>query len=106
MDILIKNMEMPSCCGNCHFNQFHEANPWTTWYTCMFLKKDTDDTGNGRLAGCPLIPVPEHGDLIDKDKLLEWQNITCIDTGMWQTDFDAVKISVIKKAPIILERTT
>lgn len=45
----------------------------------------------------------EYGDLIERDKLLEWQNITCIDTGMWQTDFDAVKTSVIKKAPVVVK---
>lgn len=45
----------------------------------------------------------EYGDLIDRDKLLEWQNITCVDTGMWQTDFDAVKTSVIKDAPVVVK---
>ena len=67
MDILIKGMEMPSCCGNCQFNQFHEANPWTTWYSCMFLNKDTDAVGNNRLADCPLVALPPHGRLIDAD---------------------------------------
>lgn len=71
MDILIKNMEMPSCCGNCEFNQFHEGNPWTTWYTCMFLNKDTDNVGNNRLADCPLVALPSHGDLIDRGLVQE-----------------------------------
>lgn len=56
------------------------------------------------LAHQPSIELPDkYGDLIERDKLLEWQNITCIDTGMWQTDFDAVKYSVIKNAPVVLK---
>lgn len=49
------------------------------------------------------IELPDkYGDLIDRDKLLEWQNVTCVDTGMWQTDYDAVKTSVIKEAPVVV----
>lgn len=86
-DILIKGMEMPSCCGNCQFNQFHEANHWTTWYSCTFLNKDTDDVGNNRLADCPLVALPEHGRLIDGDKLLSifrHANKDCYQIGKYE----------------------
>lgn len=50
------------------------------------------------------IELPDkYGDLIERDKLLEWQNITYVDTGMWQTDYDAVKTSVIKSAPVVVK---
>ena len=69
--ILIKGMEMPSCCENCRFNQFYDAKHWTTWNFCMFLDKDTDDAGNNRLADCPLVALPSHGRLIDLDAYLK-----------------------------------
>jgi len=49
------------------------------------------------------IEIPEHGDLIERDKLLKFDNISYVDTGYWMTDYEAVKISVIKNAPVIVE---
>lgn len=94
-DVLIKGMEMPSCCGNCQFNQFHEADLWTTWDACMFLNNDTNNTGNGRLADCPLIPVPEHGDLVQLDDALD-----CF------SEDDVVARKALRKIPVVLEKTT
>lgn len=64
--IYIKNMEMPMHCIDCP----------------LMVSQDNDDCilqsaeANGNFenweqmkAGCPLIPVPEHGDLIDRDAL-------------------------------------
>lgn len=70
-DILIKNIEMPSCCENCRFNQFYDAKHWTSWNFCMFLDKDTDNVGNNRLADCPLVALPEH-ELISVHKVLDY----------------------------------
>lgn len=65
-DILIKNMEMPSCCENCRFNR-----PYATWEICILLNEDLDEADNGRLADCPLVALPEHGDLIDRGLVQE-----------------------------------
>ena len=64
--IYIKGMEMPKSCNECRF--FVDA-----W--CYAL--EVDDWRNAynkpqegkRLDGCPLIHVPDHGRLIDGDKL-------------------------------------
>lgn len=116
MDILIKGLEMPKSCGNCKFSQFHEANPWTTWYTCLFSNKDIDDTGNGRLVGCPLIPVPEHGDLIDRQKFYEKivqhikdtesEDFTDKEREMVQMAMKAVLYELLNECAVVLERTT
>lgn len=49
------------------------------------------------------IALPEHGDLIERNKLLKFDNISYVDTGYWMTDYEAVKTSIIKNAPVIVE---
>lgn len=60
MSILIKGMEMPECCGYCPFEykNYCMAKP-------SLMVESTD-----RHPRCPLIPVPPHGDLIDRDALM------------------------------------
>jgi hypothetical protein len=59
MSIYIEGMEMPKNCEDCPFG----------WYTrtgekfCLTMI-------HGWQSNCPLIPVPNHGDLIDRDELL------------------------------------
>jgi len=68
MGVYIKGMEMPTNCNECRF--FVDA-----W--CYAL--EVDDWRNAynkppdgeRLDSCPLVPVPPHGDLIDRDALKE-----------------------------------
>lgn len=58
MSVLIKGMEMPKDCIFCPV--FHGA-----WTICRALNKTT--SVRGRPDDCPLVPVPPHGDLIDRD---------------------------------------
>jgi hypothetical protein len=68
MGVYIHGMEMPTSCNECRF--FVDA-----W--CYAL--EVDDWRNAynkppegkRLTGCPLVPVPPHGRLIDADKCIE-----------------------------------
>ena len=72
MDILIKGMEMPSCCDKCFFVKKCSAH-------AVQLKKMSESEheqifdvfGEIRLKGCHLIPVPEHNDLADKAVIIE-----------------------------------
>lgn len=57
MSILINGMEMPTSCLNC---RFHKSIYCTLTDICT-----------NTAQGCPLTPVPPHGDLIDADKLVE-----------------------------------
>lgn len=57
MSVLIKGMEMPDKCGHCRF---------ATTFECE-VTKNFITTFNVRQIDCPLIYVPPHGRLIDKD---------------------------------------
>lgn len=62
------NMEMPTSCGDC---RFCGGIADTDCGPCAWCDVD----GKARVADtrqdCPLVPVPEHGDLIDRDALAE-----------------------------------
>ena len=60
MSVLIKGMEMPEHCGYCRFR--YDG-------ICHALKKTQYNKED-----CPLVPVPTHGDLIDRDALLSTEN--------------------------------
>lgn len=100
MDILIKGLEMPKSCysevysenGYCPFHCFdYHGGSHCTISDCKCLK-------TRRPKDCPLIPVPEHGDLIDKQKLL--------DKGYGTYDGMVVYEEDIDEAEVVLERTT
>lgn len=55
-DILIRGMEMPKTCADCHDADLPTA--------IAFL-----GTKCPRATGCPIHELPEHGDLIDKYRI-------------------------------------
>lgn len=59
MSVYIKGMEMPDKCGHCRF-----ASAFDCGVTGNFIS-----THSIRQPDCPLVPVPEHGRLIDADAL-------------------------------------
>jgi len=96
-DILIKGMEMPKSCESCKFC-------WRGVSTGTFCKINGKMISEGyasfdsRDINCPLVELPEHGDLIDRSKL----STTAI------TDYNleghlVVEIEDIENAPTILE---
>ena len=76
MSVLIKNMEMPKDCPMCPFAYWDFTEEFRG---CKVVngKKYAMDTEPGypetnfRPSWCPLVPVPEHGRLIDADALCE-----------------------------------
>ena len=86
MGIYVKGMGMPYGCANCHFvsDPIYDAKGRAT-YVCNVPVEEVRGKGNtdevfalyeGALEAfpdwCPLVEVPEpHGDLIDRQKLLE-----------------------------------
>ena len=62
MSVYIKGMEMPSECWQCLFQDSGN---------CIVNKRAVDRAiiNGQRSDNCPLIPVPDHGPLIDKDAL-------------------------------------
>lgn len=91
-DILIKGMEMPNSC----------IDPKTS-HGCFCLlhckvgrqRVNEGKSLSGRPSDCPLIPVPEHGDLVQLDDALD-----CF------SEDDVVARKALRKIPVVLERTT
>jgi hypothetical protein len=65
-DILIRGMDMPSRCdAKCPL-----YNTARGYYDCTITKRSYNWGLIGRPSDCPLVELPEHGDLIDRDALL------------------------------------
>ena len=66
MSILIKGMEMPKMCGICMCYNADDDGPY------CFLSSDIKGVSfYAKPKTCPLVPVPEHGRLIDADALTD-----------------------------------
>ena len=62
-DILIRGMEMPSRCdAKCPM-----YNTARGFYDCAITKRSYNWGLVGRPSDCPLVKLPPHGDLIDRD---------------------------------------
>lgn len=73
MSILIEGMKMPKDCKDCIFC----VNNWCVINSRLHHIKGAEET----TQYCPLIPVPPHGDLIDRRKLpLAFIDITDLPT--------------------------
>lgn len=69
MSTLVRGMEMPKDCPYCPLAHWNFKNEFTG---CEITKKyfSTEELyADGRPDFCPLVLVPEHGRLIDKDAL-------------------------------------
>ena len=82
MSILI-HMELPKNCATCPMLEgdkgdglCHAASRWLdddeywTWY--VYPEGDLDDS---KPCNCPLIELPPHGDLVDRDRILKSDDI-------------------------------
>ena len=66
MGVYIKNMEMPKSCLNCFLSR---SGCRAVLKRMRAMEAGTWIPANYRHDDCPLVPVPEHGDLIDRDAL-------------------------------------
>lgn len=67
MGVYIKGMEMPTtfhCCRMCV--QVSDGDIDWHWECCLLCEK-VARYATDRIPGCPLVPVPPHGRLIDAD---------------------------------------
>ena len=66
MSILIKDMEMPKNCGDC--KAFVCYRQWAgDMGDCFCGITKEDAKAKEKNADCPLVPVPPHGALMDRD---------------------------------------
>ena len=73
-DILIKRMDMPKTCEDCTLESF-----CSLWIDARRMSAEPHDRATIRHPDCPLLEIPPHGDLIDRDALptsrVEWEDI-------------------------------
>ena len=73
MSVIVKNMEMPKTCADCHDADLPTAIAWLG-AKCPWAHGIIDpgvyDLRHERHPDCPLVELPPHGDLIDRDALL------------------------------------
>ena len=94
MGVYIKGMEIPKSCADCALYRFGCTMEAKCWNMCAASGKDLDNLFDiGVPVWCPLVPVPEHGRLIDADILAA----KC-DDPYW-----CVWLSDIDDAPTIIE---
>ena len=67
--VYIKGIKMPKDCRSCRFSGFggirNELN------VCMFTGQSQPTLSPECMSECPLIPIPDHGRLIDADAFFE-----------------------------------
>ena len=90
--IYIKSMEMPKHCWQCKFHDDID--------NCIIIGENCVEVWGEyrRLDSCPLIPVPDHGRLIDADVLIGKLHDECL------FDYDArsVVYADIQDAPTVI----
>ena len=96
-DILIRNMEMPTNCGECRLSYYDDDGCDMFCAPLNNLVKQ-----NGKLEDCPLVEVPPHGELIDRDALLNEMDSRVMDEDRINGVYDFA-FRCVSDAPPILE---
>ena len=101
MSVLIRGMEMPTTCRDCRLSTFtnFDSMPF-----CNITMNDIclNDLETKRCDNCPLVPVPEHGRLIDADVLAEKHRELAYELRGANYDFHITACSWVNSAPTII----
>ena len=115
MSVLIKGMKMPMNCTECRFGSIESCETEPTIIRCIVLNRLTHEVDWHEV--CPLIELPPHGDLIDRDaltgdvELITWysqnRNKDMVEGAnserqAWYKEQDVYE--AIENAPIVVER--
>lgn len=94
MSVLIKGMTMPRHCTECLFckRSYDEAMNYVD-FICIV------DGTTCKISSCPLIPIPDHGDLIDKNELMKHKQ--CV-YKFGEYKLYAVATDTILKMPVVI----
>ena len=98
MGVYIKGMEMPKSCYSCPLRKRNGIDIVCPVAQERFSVADVNILFY-RLNSCPLVPVPPHGDLIDRDAILKKCEFVCTDND---EDIRAVRYSIIENAPTVI----
>ena len=98
--IYIPMKPMPKCCGECSFCIECGGYHYCTAAEFTLMPKEYLDTKH---AYCPLIPVPDHGRLIDADALAEEHRVRA-HQGMIENSYSVHTIAKawVDEAPTII----
>lgn len=99
MSVLIKGMEMPNSCYDCRLRKRIGMEIHCPIVHTSFRISEPDALFY-RMKNCPLIPVPPHDDLIERNYLLDHVEMVSED-GL---DDDYLPYSVIQCAPTIIKK--
>ena len=99
MSVLIKGMDMPETCSDCEWS-YYVGNGRAMCKRVSMTDK-TDIMTKRRADFCPLIEVPPHGDLADKDKLMK--EFMDSDLDHLQRDDWKEVIQIVSDAPTVIE---
>ena len=76
MSILINGMEMPTSCKDCPLAGDFKCNLMPS-IPALCKEYDMAVQNGKRLNNCPLVELPPHGDLIDRDALIKSLDRLC-----------------------------
>lgn len=95
MSVIIKGMEMPPSCSECLFVRLGSYE----YILCYLL----DEEGNylSRLKNCPLVELPSHGDLIDRDAFRE-ENEYYLNREFINPKYEDTLDDLLKDAPVVI----
>ena len=99
MGVYIKGMEMPKSCAVCRFNE----GGW-----CFGMSKTNRQPivfPNMVARWCPLVAVPDHGDLIDRDEAEKVIHDEWDDVCVWDESGETTAIEVcgnLHQVPVII----
>ena len=96
-EVLIKGMEMPKACWECPLKVHLFQQLWCTPSNKVIDREDNTE----REPDCPLVEVPPHGDLVDKDKLM--QEFMDSDLDHLQRDDWKEVIQIVSDADVVIE---
>ena len=98
--IYIPKMRMPSCCGECRF-----LDDFGDYPRCIITDEQRGYTfriRELRMPHCPLIPVPDHGDLIDREKMRDYWLCASWDCPNMDVGNEKDVFAVINAVPVVL----
>ncbi len=99
MSLLINGMEMPKSCDLCPIMMFEDTNCVNELYCgCQIVFKAHPQGVDHRPDYCPLIEIPPHGDLIDRNTLMQHEVLLPKDGG----HMPVVYASYIRNASTII----
>lgn len=98
------NMEMPKSCSDCPL--CYDMMECSASDIRFFkVKEQVFHFRTERHPNCPLVPVPPHGDLIDRDEMRETIKPWSPEDEMTGCTFDTVKKlmhTMISRAPVVI----